>query len=64
MLIGVKLLGRVQLLVTRWTVACQPPPSMEFSRQGYWSGLSFPSPMLMEEGANLVPETDVGTRAL
>ena len=26
-----------------WTVACQPL-SVEFSRQEYWSGLSFPSP--------------------
>ena len=26
------------------TVACQAPLSMEFSRQGYWSGLPFPSP--------------------
>ena len=25
-------------------VACQAPLSMEFSRQEYWSGLSFPSP--------------------
>ena len=25
------------------TVACQAPSSMEFSRQGYWSGLPFPS---------------------
>ena len=24
--------------------ACQPPLSMEFSRQEYWSGLLFPSP--------------------
>ena len=30
--------------VTPWTVACQTPLSMEFSRQGYWSGLPFPSP--------------------
>ena len=30
--------------VTPWTVACQAPPSMGFSRQEYWSGLSFPSP--------------------
>ena len=28
-----------------WTVAYQAPPSMGFSRQGYWSGLPFPSPM-------------------
>ena len=27
-----------------WTVACQVPLSMEFSRQQYWSGLPFPSP--------------------
>ena len=26
------------------TVAHQPPLSMEFSKQGYWSGLPFPSP--------------------
>jgi len=30
--------------VTPWTVALQAPESMEFSRQKYWSGLSFPSP--------------------
>ena len=39
-----KVLSRVQLFVTPWTVACQAPPSMEFSRQEYWSGLPFPSP--------------------
>ena len=27
-----------------WTVAHQAPPSMGFSRQEYWSGLTFPSP--------------------
>ena len=27
-----------------WTVACQTPLFMEFSRQAYWSGLPFPSP--------------------
>ena len=27
-----------------WTVACPAPLSMGFSRQGYWSGLSFPFP--------------------
>ena len=31
-------------LVTPWTVACQAPLSMEFSRQQYWSGLPFPTP--------------------
>ena len=29
---------------TPWTVAHQVPPSMGFSRQGYWSGLPFPFP--------------------
>ena len=31
-------------LVIPWTVAHQAPLSMRFSRQEYWSGLSFPSP--------------------
>ena len=30
--------------VTPWTVACQGPLSMGFSRQEYWAGLPFPSP--------------------
>ena len=30
--------------VTLWTVACQAPLSVEYSRQEYWSGLPFPSP--------------------
>ena len=36
--------SHVRLFVTPWTVARQAPPSMEFSRQEYWSGLPFPSP--------------------
>ena len=28
-----------------WSVACQASLSMEFSRQEYWSGLPFPSPV-------------------
>ena len=31
-------------LAIPWTVACQAPLSMGFSRQEYWSGLPFPSP--------------------
>ena len=38
-----KLLGRLRLFAIL-TVAYQAPPSMEFSRQEYWSGLPFPSP--------------------
>ena len=31
-------------LATPWTVVCQAPLSMRFSKQEYWSGLPFPSP--------------------
>ena len=34
----------VQLFVTLWTVACQAPLSIGFSRQEYLSGLPCPSP--------------------
>ena len=40
----VKSLSCVRLFATPWTVACEAPSSMEFSRQEYWSGLPFPSP--------------------
>ena len=30
--------------MTPWTIACQAPLSMGFSRQKYWSGLPFPPP--------------------
>ena len=40
----VKSLTCVQLFEIPWTVAYQAPPSMEFSRQEYLSGLPFPSP--------------------
>ena len=39
-----KWLRRVRLFGTPWTVAYQAPPFMGFSRQEYWSGLTFPSP--------------------
>ena len=42
-----------------WTVAYQAPPSMEFSRQEYWSGLSIPSP-----GDLPNPGTEPGSTAL
>ena len=38
-------LSHVQLFATPWTVAHQAPLSMGFSRQEYWSGSPFPSPM-------------------
>ena len=39
-----KLLSHVWLCVTLWTVACQTPLSMGFSRQEYWSGLPYRPP--------------------
>ena len=39
-----KSLSCVQLFATPWTVTHQTLQYMEFSRQGYWSGLLFPSP--------------------
>ena len=42
--VKVKLLSRVWLFATPWTAAYQAPPSMEFSRQEYWSGVPLPSP--------------------
>ena len=32
------------ILVTPWTVACQAPLNIGFSRQEYWSEFPFPSP--------------------
>ena len=40
-------------------VACQPPLSLEFSRQEYWSELPFPS-----SGELLDPEIKPGSPAL
>ena len=42
--VKVKSLSHVRPFATPWTVAHQALPSMGFSRQGYWSGLPFPSP--------------------
>ena len=42
--VRVWMFSHVQLFVTPWTVACQAPLSMKFSRQESWSALPFPSP--------------------
>ena len=55
----VKLLSRVRLFMTPWTVAYQAPWSMGFSRQEYWNGLPFPSP-----GDLLDPGIEPGSPAL
>ena len=34
----------VWLFATLWTLVCQAPMSMRFSRQEYWTGLLFPPP--------------------
>ena len=41
---NIPVLSNVWLFVTPWTVACQAPLSMGFSRQEYWNGLPFPTP--------------------
>ena len=41
--------SRVRLCATPETAAHQAPPSLGFSRQEYWSGLPFPSPMRESE---------------
>ena len=43
LLANCQFLSRIKLFVTPVTVALQAPLSMEFSRQEYWSGQSFPS---------------------
>ena len=42
--VKVKSLSRVRLSATSWTAAHQALPSLGFSRQEYWSGVSLPSP--------------------
>ena len=54
-IVKVKLLSRLRLLATPWTAAHQAPPSMRFSRQEYWSGLPFLSPMCESEVAQSCP---------
>ena len=44
--------SRVWLCATLWTAAHQAPLSTGFSRQEYWSGLPFPSPVVYEIASN------------
>ena len=43
--------SHVWLCATPWTTAYQAPPCIGFSRQEYWSGLPFPSPILLTAAA-------------
>ena len=52
-------LSRVRLFATLWTAPHQAPLSMQFSRQEYWSGLTFPSPVDLPD-----PEIEPGSPAL
>ena len=36
--------AKLCFFATSWTVACQAPLSIGFSKQEYWSGLPFPPP--------------------
>ena len=54
-----KSLSHVQLFATPWTVACQAPLFMGFSRQEYWSGLPLPP-----SGDLPDPGTEPGSAAL
>ena len=65
-----QLLIRVQLFATPWTIACQAPLSMGFSRQEYWSGLPFPpgdlpylgvKPCLLHWQADSLPLNHLGS---
>ena len=45
--------SHVRFCATPWTAARQAPPSLGFSRQEYWRGFPFPSPMRESEVAQL-----------
>ena len=51
----VKLLSRVRLFVTPWTVAYEAPLSLGLPRQEDWSGLPLPSPFSLAGGAKYIP---------
>ena len=57
-------LSHVRLFAAPWTVACQAPLSMGFSRQDYWSGLPCPPPRNLPDlgidSASLTPPALAG----
>ena len=55
------MLSSVRLFVTLWTVACQAPLSMGFSRQEYWNGLSMSSSRGWNPRLLCLPHWQVGS---
>ena len=48
-----KVVQSLQLFAIPWTVAYQAPPSVEYSKQDYWSGLPFNSQgIFLTQGSN------------
>ena len=54
-----RVLNGVRLFMTPWAGARQPPLSLRFFKQEYWSGLPFPSP-----GDRPDPRIELGPPAL
>ena len=54
-----KSLSPVQLFATPWTAAYQPPLSMGFSRQEYWSGWPLPSPEMQGTRVQFLGQEDL-----
>ena len=50
-----QLLNHARLIGASWTLACQAPLPMEFSRQEHWSGFPFPPPYKGQLETNIVP---------
>ena len=44
----------IRLFVSLWTIACQAPLTMGFSRQELWSGLPCPSPGHLPDPGDII----------
>ena len=65
--VKVKSLSCVRRFTTPWTVAHQAPLSVGFSRQEYWSGVPFPSPIsecrdIINSECRYIQNKDTGLR--
>ena len=59
--VKVKSLSHVWLFATPWTAAYQAPPSMEFSRQEYWSGVVYAPRSWQKESLHLAGSSRLRT---